>query len=96
MTVWFAVLCSYCHSSEVIKHGRSPEGKQRFLCQNSECPHRTFILDAEHQGRKREVKQKIVEMARHGCSVRSTARLLRVSPATVVRELKKSRRDLTE
>ncbi len=37
MTVWIAVECPDCHSTDIIKHGKSSENKQRFLCQNPEC-----------------------------------------------------------
>jgi transposase-like protein len=44
MTVWRAIECPHCRSTEVVKHGKSPVGKQRYRCQNSECPYRTFVL----------------------------------------------------
>jgi len=31
MTVWIPVICPDCDSDNVIKHGKSPEGKQRVL-----------------------------------------------------------------
>lgn len=91
MTVLLPVLCPECHSSEIIRHGKSPESKQRYLCRNADCLRRTFILNREQPGRMREVKQKIVDMALNGSGVRDTARVLHVSPATVIRELKKNR-----
>ncbi len=45
MTVWMAVECPHYHSTDVIKHGKSGEGKQRYLCQNEDCPRRSFIRD---------------------------------------------------
>jgi transposase-like protein len=90
MTVWLPVLCPDCRSDDIIKHGKSPEEKQRYLCRNPDCLRRTFVLDTQQPGRKREVKQKIVDMALNGSGVRDTARVLHVSPATVIRELKKS------
>jgi transposase-like protein len=63
MTVWIAVECPDCHSTDIIKHGKSSENKQRFLCQNSECLRRTFILDYTYSGRTRKVKRQIVEMS---------------------------------
>lgn len=96
MTVWLPVLCLDCRSDDIIKHGKSPEGKQRYLCRNPDCLRRTFVLDTQQPGRKREVKQKIVDMALNGSGVRDTARVLDVSPATVIRELKKSCRNLNK
>lgn len=92
MTVWIPVSCPDCHSIEVVKHGKSGEGKQRYLCQNSDCLRRTFVLDNDYPGRTRAVKQQIVEMALSGSGVRDTARVLKVSPSTVINELKKNPR----
>jgi DNA invertase Pin-like site-specific DNA recombinase len=52
-------------------------------------PVRTFILDYAYSGQSRQVKQQIVEMALNGSGVRDTARVLHVSPSTVIQELKK-------
>jgi transposase-like protein len=87
MTVWLAVQCPDCHSTDVSKHGLSAEGKKRYSCNNSECLRRTFILDNSHPGRKRSVKHQIVEMSLNGSGVRDIARVLHVSPSTVIREL---------
>ena len=94
MTVWLAVQCPDCHSTDVSKHGKSAEGKKRYSCNNSECLRRTFILDNSHPGRKRSVKHQIVEMSLNGSGVRDIARVLHVSPSTVIRELKKKKPQL--
>lgn len=57
---------------------------------NSECPHSTFSLDLNYPGRKREIKQQIVEMTLNGSGVRDNFRVLHVSTATVIKVLKKS------
>lgn len=90
MAVWLSVLCPDCGSDNINKHGKLPTGKQRYLCQNLECLRRTFVLNIDQPGRMREVKHKIVEMTLNGSGVRDIARVLQVSPATVIRELKKS------
>jgi transposase-like protein len=74
----------------VIKNGKSAEGKQRYRCQNPDCPYRTFILNQTYPGRSRQVKQQIVEMTLNGSGVRDIARVLHVSPTTVIQELKKT------
>ena len=89
MTVWIPVHCIHCHSSEVVKHGKSAEGKQRYRCQNDDCPFTTFILDYSYPGRLKEVKQQIVEMTLNGSGVRDIARVLHISTDTVINELKK-------
>jgi len=66
MTVWLPVVCPDCGSDNIIKHGKSPERKQRYRCRNSDCLRCTFVLDSQQAGRKRETKQKIVDMALNG------------------------------
>lgn len=92
MTVCLAVECPDCHSTEVVKHGKSGEGKQRYGCQNPDCSRRTFILDYTDNGCRKEVKEKIVAMAMNGSGIRDTARVLNITTDTVMSELKKKRK----
>ncbi len=89
MTVWIAVTCPSCNSTDVIRNGKTRQGKQRYLCRNQECPRCTFIADYTHNGYKPEVKRKITEMAVNGSGIRDTARVLSISTHTVMKELKK-------
>ena len=89
--VLIPVNCPHCDSDQVVKRGKSAEGKQRYLCQNEACSHRTFILDYSYRGRVPEVKQQIVDMAFNGSGIRDTARVLGISTDTVLSELKKKR-----
>jgi transposase-like protein len=43
-------------------------------------------LDSTYPGRKREVKQQIVDMTLNGSGIRDVARVLHVSTATVLKE----------
>jgi len=83
------IVCLYCHSDQVVKRGKTDTGKQRYRCLNSECAHHSFLLDPAYKGRSPEVKQQIVEMSLNGSGIRDTARVLQISTATVLRELKK-------
>lgn len=85
-----------CHSIDVVKHGRSAAGKQRYCCRNSICSRRSFILNFSYQGRLAAVKQQISDMAINGSGIRDTARVLRISPTTVIETLKKSRVNLNK
>jgi len=58
MTVWLPVLCPECHSSDIIRHGKSQSGKQRYLCRDADCLLSTFVLNTEQPGRTRLVKGK--------------------------------------
>jgi insertion element IS1 protein InsB len=83
------VLCPACNSSDVVKHGKSQEGKQRYKCRNSQCSRSTFIRHYSYRGYLPEVKQQIADMAVNGSGIRDTARVLKISPTTVIEELKK-------
>lgn len=83
------IYCPHCHGTNLVKNGKTFEGKQRFICQESPCDGRTFIEYYSYPAYNRNVKQQIVDMALNGSGVRDTARVLHVSPSTVIRELKK-------
>jgi transposase-like protein len=90
------IQCPDCHSIDVVKHGRSAAGKQRYCCRNSDCPRRSFIIDFSYRGRLAEVKAQISDMAMNGSGIRDTARVLKVSPTTVIETLKKSQVSLSK
>lgn len=81
--------CPSCQSTDVVKHGKTADSKQRFFCQNAACPRQTFLIKYVYKGLLQEVKQQIVEMAMNGSGIRDTARVLHVSPTTVIETLKK-------
>ena len=83
------ILCPTCGSSDVVKHGQSGEGKQRYKCRHSQCSRSTFIRDYQYRGYLPEVKRQIVDMAVNGSGIRDTARVLKISRTTVIETLKK-------
>jgi transposase-like protein len=89
MMVLIPVLCPHCQSDQVIKGGKTPAGKQRYKCQNPDCLHYSFQLDLTYNGRSPEVKEQMIDMALNGSGIRDTARVLKISPTTVITELKK-------
>ena len=76
-------------SAQVIKGGKTETGKQRYRCQQTDCPHRSFVLEPTHKGRSPEIKAQIIDMALNGSGIRDTARVLKISTNTVLSELKK-------
>ena len=90
-----AVQCPECGSEEVVKYGKQPNGEQRYRCNNPHCQRRIFLLQYHNTGWEPEVKQQMVEMALNGSCIRDTARVLGVSPTTVITTLKKKRRRFT-
>jgi transposase-like protein len=82
--------CPYCHGIDIVRHGTSPEGKQRYrFRQCLEGRGRTFLLEYAYAGQSPAIKEQIVDMAMNASGMRDTARVLHVSPTTVMKELKK-------
>jgi InsA C-terminal domain len=50
---------------------------------------RTFLLDYSYPGQSQHIKDQMVDMAMNASGIRDTARVLHVSPTTVIKELKK-------
>lgn len=84
------VLCPGCGSEDVVKNGKSNEGKQRYLCRQPDCRRRSFIRDYSYRGYLPSIKQQIADMVVNGSGIRDTARVLKISPTTVIEELKKT------
>ena len=93
--VYVPVQCPHCHSTEVIKAGKQANGAQRYRCQNEQCARRIFLLQYQDRGRVPEIRRQVIDMAINGSGIRDTARVLRISPTTVIAVLKKSRRAST-
>jgi insertion element IS1 protein InsB len=83
------VHCPDCQGIDVVRYGKQRHGPQRYRCNNTDCPRHIFLLHYQHQGRLPAVKQQMVDMALNGSGIRDTARVLRVSPTTVITTLKK-------
>ena len=88
--VLIPVCCPHCESDQVIKGGTTAAGKQRYRCQNGNCPYRTFIQDYRYRAYLPEVKEQM--MAINGSGIRDTGRVLGVGKYTVLRALKKKKR----
>jgi transposase-like protein len=78
-----------------VRYGRQGNGEQRYRCNNVACQRRIFLLQYHHTGRLPAVKRQIVERALKGSGIRDTARVLGVSPMTVMSTLKRKRRRFT-
>ena len=79
----------YCRSKQGSKGGQTDTGKQRSRCPNPACSHQSFLLNSAYKGRSPEIKQQVIDMSLNGSGVRDTARVLGISPTTVIQELKK-------
>ena len=81
--VYEKVLCPYCKSDNVVKNGRNSTGRQRMMCRNSECKHKTFQLEYSNNASKPGVKEKIIDMVMNGSGTRDTGRVLKISPIAI-------------
>ncbi len=73
--VLIPALCPHCQSDRVIKGRITKAGKQRYRCQNPDCPHYSFVLNPAYQGHLPEVKEQIIDMALNGSGIWDTARV---------------------
>ena len=90
--VYVSVQCPYCQNTEVIKAGKQANGTQRYQCQNGRCTRRIFLLQYQDRGRIPDIRRQVVDLAINGSGVRDTARVLQISTATVIQEMKKKSR----
>ena len=85
--VYEAIRCPACEqAANVYRHGRATDGAQRYRC--TAC-RRTFQLHYRHKIHAAGVRERITALALNGSGVRDTARVLGISPQTVMAELKK-------
>lgn len=80
------VRCSKCGSIKVIKHGRTPIGKQRYQCKD--CKN-SFILDYTYNAYNPGTKETIIKMTANASGIRDISRVLGISTDTVIKTLKK-------
>jgi transposase-like protein len=73
-----------------MKGGKTTAGTHRYKCLNTTCSPYAFQLDLIYKGRGPVIKEHIVDMALNGSGIRDTARVLKISPTTVLNEWKKN------
>jgi transposase-like protein len=89
--------CPHCQGADIVRYGTTRQGKQRYHCRECREGHgRTFLLDYSYAGQSPQIKEQIVEMAMNASGIRDTARVLKVSTNTVMRELKKRNLNLSQ
>jgi transposase-like protein len=67
------VHCPTCNSTNIVKHGKTAERKQRYKCRNPECTRYRFVLEYSYRGYLPAVKQQICEMALNGSGIKPSA-----------------------
>ena len=84
--------CPHCQGTAIRRHGKTRQGTPRSFCHETVGDGRTFLVDDSYAGHSAAIKQQIVDMAMNASGMRDTARVLHVSPTTIIKELKKKRR----
>ena len=80
-----AVHCPHCHSEQIVKRGTTGCGTPRSLCQHTLCAPGSVLLDERDRGRLPAVQPPSIALSLKASGVRETARVLRISPDTVLR-----------
>jgi IS1 family transposase/transposase-like protein len=83
-----SVKCPYCSSENVQKFGTSSNDKQRYLCCNEQCSHKTFILNYTYNAYNPYIRSRIFFAIVNGSGIRATARILEIAKGTVTSILK--------
>ena len=84
--------CRHCDSTQLIRHGRAPNGKQRYLCQACGRTSRENLGSAAYD---ETTKAQILATYQERASLRGLTRIFGVSRTTVISWLKKSQHSAT-
>lgn len=68
--------CPSCQGTDIVRHGTTPEGKQRSRCRTCPDRGRTLFLVYASAGQSPDVKRPIVDRAMHASGMRDTARVV--------------------
>lgn len=77
--------CSKC-GLYMIKHGKSNEGNQRYRCK---CCNYTQVFCYRYKSYESRIDRDIIVLTKEGCGIRSTSRILGITPITVIRRIVK-------
>ena len=74
-------ICPNCYSSKIIKNGKTKTQKQQYFCKN--CNKR-FLDFYTYQAYRFGIDNDIIALTKEGTGIRSIARLLKISPTTLL------------
>ena len=80
------VKCPKCEKSNVIKHGLTKIGTQKYYCKDCK---KIFLLEYKYNACKPETKSSIIKMTANASGIRDISRVLEISTDTVIKVLKK-------
>ena len=81
------ITCYHCDSENIVKNGKAPNGKQKYLCHD--C-HRQSRENPDSNAYPPQRREEILRAYQERSSLRGLARTFGVSRNTVTRWLKKS------
>ena len=67
--------CPTCEGTDVVKHGKTSDGKQRFRCQDETCTSVTFICEYVYHRCIPAVKRHIIDMSLNASGIRDIPRV---------------------
>ena len=79
------ITCPRCSLRNIVKNGTTANQKQRYRCK---ACRRQFITDYTYRGCQLSVRQLVLPMTMNASGIRDIARVLRISPTTVLSLLK--------
>ena len=82
----FKAVGSPCCNSTFIKYGNSPQGKQRYRCN---CCGKTQVATYTNKAYQKNTNTSITKLLREGVGILGTARLLEISPTTVLSRIRR-------
>jgi insertion element IS1 protein InsB len=82
------IKCPYCGSDKVKKNGTAKNGKQRFLCCNEKCRHKTFVENYTYNAYDPNIRSRIFFSIINGNGTWATARTLGIAKNTVTGTLR--------
>src|SRR5215210_9039503 len=79
------ITCPRCPSRNIVKNGTTANQKQRYRCK---ACRRQFITDYTYRGCQSAARQLVLPMTMNAPGIRDIARVLRISPNTVLSLIK--------
>ena len=77
-------ICPHCQSDDIVKNGKSGNGKQRFICKS--CT-KSFLIGYTYHACHTNINQQIILFTKEGLGIRSTARVLKISVTTLLKRI---------
>lgn len=81
-----AIKCFKCVDGKnlMVKNGKTLSGKQRYLCKNCKT---TKVDEYTYGAYQADINQQIITLTKEGLGIRSTARVLQISPTTLLKRI---------